>query len=678
MIRIFVNTTPFYLKKEISILEALTVLGLKIPRFCYHEALSIAGNCRICLVEIDTTIKLVASCAQPVLANMQIFTNTIKVLKTRENIMESILINHPLDCPICDQAGECDLQDQSRVFGGVSTRYFFSKRAVENKSIDSCIKTIMTRCIHCTRCVRFATEIVGISFLGTLNRGRYTEIGSFINQFQNQSEISGNVIDLCPVGALTARPYAFKARPWELRSFETIDLTDGLGSSIFVNLKELEIITILPKNNPFINGFWISNKARFYMDSLCRYRVSSGFLKAEKSTCVPSNELLLTILKTNSEFLFLVNDEIDVNTLRALKKAESANSAKIRVYSNYNYFKTNNYYHMYLTKMIDLDTSTSRCFVLLATNIRVECAIINIKLRIKAKNKQIWAFSFGPRIDTIFSTKFINITLTIILKLLEGKLKYLSIFIFVKSNPIFLIGEALFQRMHLDKTKITYLLVKYNFRSFIIFINKKANTESIQFLNIKSINSKSLKIFTKLITFCAAEDSLKNRQLLKSTLSKSLWLHTHGSSLATQCDYILPITSYFEGEGSFINLEQRPQKTIKCIENNISQAYSFAELITTVFGWWHFKIFAKKKSPLYYITEIFQEPKLFNNLTQVFLSLIYSKNSFNGFYSSYPLKPVITDFYLTNNSSRYSLNMLTYTTNKKQLNNIFFKNLYNQ
>jgi len=184
MIRIFVNNIAFYIKKDISVLEALSFLGLRVPRFCYHEALSIAGNCRICLVETDSSVKLVASCAQPILANMQIFSNTVKVLKTRENIMESLLINHPLDCPICDQAGECDLQDQSKVYGGILSRHIFSKRGVEDKIIDPCIKTIMTRCIHCTRCVRFASEITGNTFLGTLNRGRYTEIGAFINFFQ--------------------------------------------------------------------------------------------------------------------------------------------------------------------------------------------------------------------------------------------------------------------------------------------------------------------------------------------------------------------------------------------------------------------------------------------------------------------------------------------------------------
>ena len=339
MIRIFVNNIAFYIKKDISVLEALSFLGLRVPRFCYHEALSIAGNCRVCLVEVDTALKLIASCAQPILANMQIFTNTVKVLKARENILESLLLNHPLDCPICDQAGECDLQDQSKVFGGIFTRHMFSKRGVENKIIDPCIKTIMTRCIHCTRCVRFAAEITGQTFLGTLNRGRFTEIGGFISHLSDSSEVSGNVIDLCPVGALTAKPYAFKARPWELRSIETIDLTDGLGSNIYVNLKELQVISVLPKNNSFINGQWISNKARFYVDSLQRYRISNAWVKnnENKNNYVQSLKIIQNLLAKKNDLTkhtFIINEETDLNSLRLLKKLNNVQPNKFEVYNN--------------------------------------------------------------------------------------------------------------------------------------------------------------------------------------------------------------------------------------------------------------------------------------------------------------------------------------------------------
>ena len=679
MIRIFVNNIAFYIKKDISVLEALSFLGLRVPRFCYHEALSIAGNCRICLVETDSSLKLVASCAQPILANMQIFSNTVKVLKTRENIMESLLINHPLDCPICDQAGECDLQDQSKVFGGISSRHFFSKRGVENKIIDPCIKTIMTRCIHCTRCVRFAAEITGKTYLGTLNRGRYTEIGGFINHFQDSSEVSGNVIDLCPVGALTAKPYAFKARPWELRSIETIDLTDGLGSNIYVNLKELQIISVLPKNNPVINGQWISNKARFSIDALQRYRISSGFLKADNAIqatkAVESNEIINNVVEKGSQMTFVVNEEADIATLRLLKKANSAKQTKIKVFSVSNNVKHSNYYFTNNVKVNSIDTNSSNCFVLLASNIRVECAVINIKLRIKAKNKRINSLSLGQRSESVFPTKFINITAGLILDIIEGKNKNFSKVIFVKSNPIFLIGEAFFQRFSLDQTSFIAYLSKFNSNNLVLIINKKANSEGLKYLNIKPINSKSLKQTTGFISFSSIEDSLKARQLVTKSKVKSIWLNTHGSQISTHCDFILPVLSYLETEGVFLNLEGRPQKSIKIIENGASYVYSLAEFIEIIKDSYSIKFSTKKRhaiiKSLHYMDEILKKPKLFDTFSNKFLKVAVSNDFRVGYYSNYPFKPVVSDYYLTNGYSRYSLNMMNYSNKRKMSNNIF-------
>jgi NADH dehydrogenase (ubiquinone) Fe-S protein 1 len=278
MIKIEINGTEFLLKSNLSVLEACKYVGIHIPRFCYHETLSVAGNCRMCLVEVANSPKPVASCALPILNNMKIFVDTPLVKKARENVLETLLLNHPLDCPICDQGGECDLQDQTKLFGSDYSRFFFSKRGVEDKYCGPLIKTIMTRCIHCTRCVRFGIEVAGVEYLGTLNRGTHTEIGGYISQSFN-SEISGNVIDLCPVGALTSKPYAFKARPWELRTTESIDLTDGTGSNVFVNFKETEILRIIPKINKNINGSIITDKARFSNDSTKNERIHHIFEK---------------------------------------------------------------------------------------------------------------------------------------------------------------------------------------------------------------------------------------------------------------------------------------------------------------------------------------------------------------------------------------------------------------
>src|SRR5690554_4111697 len=278
MINLFINNQKVVVPRGASILEACKQVGLDIPRFCYHENLSVAGNCRMCLVEIEKSPKPVAACAMPVANNMMVFTETPLVKKARENVLETLLLNHPLDCPICDQGGECDLQDQTKIFGSDYSRMYYKKRTVVDKYCGPLIKTIMTRCIHCTRCVRYATEVAGIDTLGTLKRGTDTEIGAYIDRIF-QTEIAGNVIDLCPVGALTSKPYAFVARPWELRKFPTIDTLDCTGSNIIVELKESEVVRILPRYSANINFEWITDKIRFSYDSLKRSRLNSSFIK---------------------------------------------------------------------------------------------------------------------------------------------------------------------------------------------------------------------------------------------------------------------------------------------------------------------------------------------------------------------------------------------------------------
>lgn len=282
MVNVFVNNVKVSVEPNTSVLKACEALKIEIPRFCYHKKLSIAGNCRMCLVEIEKSPKPVVSCAMPVMENMKIFTETPLVKKAREGVLEFLLLNHPLDCPVCDQGGECDLQDQAMVFGSDQSRFYDLKRGVHDKKLGPLIKTIMTRCIHCTRCVRFATEIAGVEDLGTTIRGTETEIGTYIEKIF-KSELSGNVIDLCPVGALTSKPYAFKARPWELKTELSVDTSDGLVSDIKLDFKSNEIVRITPNypnpvgysencgtsanEHPFVDE-WISDKARFCYDGL--------------------------------------------------------------------------------------------------------------------------------------------------------------------------------------------------------------------------------------------------------------------------------------------------------------------------------------------------------------------------------------------------------------------------
>src|SRR5210317_72482 len=306
-----------------TVLQACEIAGKEIPRFCYHEKLSIAGNCRMCLVEMEKSPKPVASCAMPVAEGQVIYTNTEMVKKAREGVMEFLLINHPLDCPICDQGGECDLQDQSMKFGGGNSRYELNKRSVKEKYMGPLIKTQMNRCIHCTRCIRFSEELAGVPDLGAINRGENMEITTFLEKTIN-SELSANVIDLCPVGALTSRPYAFEARPWELTKTETIDVMDAVGSNIRVDTKGWEVKRILPRTNEEINEEWISDKTRYACDGLLNNRIDTPYIKVNGEFKEATWKDVLSYIDKNLEnkktFGGVIGQLVDLETSYAFKK----------------------------------------------------------------------------------------------------------------------------------------------------------------------------------------------------------------------------------------------------------------------------------------------------------------------------------------------------------------------
>ena len=277
MPKITINNKVIDFQDGMTVMQACELADLEIPRFCYHDKLSIAGNCRMCLVEMEKSPKPIASCAMPAAEGMNIKTNTELVKKARQGVMEFLLINHPLDCPICDQGGECDLQDQALHYGFDKSRYEENKRAVKNKYMGPLVSTIMTRCIHCTRCVRFSTEIAGVDDIGLLGRGENAEITTYLEK-TIESELSGNVIDLCPVGALTNKPYAFQSRPWELKKTESVDVFDGMGASIRIDSKGKNVLRVLPRLNEEINEEWINDKTRFAIDGLSRQRLDLSLI----------------------------------------------------------------------------------------------------------------------------------------------------------------------------------------------------------------------------------------------------------------------------------------------------------------------------------------------------------------------------------------------------------------
>src|SRR5262252_8277419 len=286
MTKLIVDGTEIDVAPEYTLLQACEAVGAEIPRFCFHERLSIAGNCRMCLIEVQGMPKPQASCAMGVRdlppnrdgTPKVISTRSKTVRKAREGVMEFLLINHPLDCPICDQGGECDLQDQSMAYGVDASRYRENKRAVEDKYIGALVKTVMNRCIHCTRCIRFSTEVAGVPELGAIGRGEDMEITTYLEHAMT-SELQGNVVDLCPVGALTSKPYAFAARPWELEKTESIDVMDALGCAIRIDTRGREVMRILPRVNDDVNEEWISDKTRHVVDGLRTQRLDQPYIR---------------------------------------------------------------------------------------------------------------------------------------------------------------------------------------------------------------------------------------------------------------------------------------------------------------------------------------------------------------------------------------------------------------
>ncbi len=368
-----------------SVLQACEIAGKEIPRFCYHERLSIAGNCRMCLVEMEKSSKPVASCAMQVAEGQVIYTNTEMVKKAREGVMEFLLINHPLDCPICDQGGECDLQDQSVKYGGGTSRYELNKRSVKEKYMGPLIKTQMNRCIHCTRCIRFAEEVAGVPELGSINRGENMEITTYLEKTLD-SELSANVIDLCPVGALTSKPYAFEARPWELTKTETIDVMDAVGSNIRVDTKGWEVKRILPRVNEDINEEWISDKTRYACDGLLTNRIDHPYIRKNGKLIECSwDEAFLKISEEVSKTANiggLVGGMVDLETIFALKDflIKISGSASIDFRQKDFYIDSSHLCNnLFNTSIAGIDESD--LILLVGANPRLEATIINSRIR---------------------------------------------------------------------------------------------------------------------------------------------------------------------------------------------------------------------------------------------------------------------------------------------------------
>jgi len=574
MITIYINNIKTKVDKNSTVLQACNTLKIEIPKFCFQENLQIAGNCRMCLVEIENSPKPVASCAMPVMPNMKIFTDTPLVQKARESVLEFLLINHPLDCPICDQASECDLQDQTMIFGSDRSRFFFKKRGVEDKYCGPFIKTIMTRCIHCTRCVRFANEICGIDNLGTTGRGNKTEINFYYPNVFN-SEFSGNLIDLCPVGALTSKPFTFKARSWELKKKEGVDILDGIGSNIKVDIFNNEVVRILPKTNFNINKEWISNKTRFFFDSLKYQRIKYPLLKDENNKFQKIswfnalniiNQKLITTDSSNIKSI--IGDLVDLESLFLLKK----NLNKLGI-SNISYEKflnnknlkinsdlTSNFLFQNTLKSID---ESDLCLII-NSDIRQEGSILNIHLINRLKKGNFKIAYLGNKIDFTYPVDNLGLNLDVLIKIITGKHSFCKNIKKAK-KPIIIFGENI-----INQKNGYFLISKLKNLSFlnnnINFFNSK--NSFINFLEINFLNNK-LNLKNSKVSYLY-NTNLKEK-LVKEKNAFLIYQGHHFTEDAQNSNLILPGLTFLEKKGTYLNIEGLIQKNEQILNLNTEQ-----------------------------------------------------------------------------------------------------------
>ncbi len=573
MLKLKVNDIEVEVEEGLTVLQACEKAGAEIPRFCYHEKLSIAGNCRMCLVEMEKSPKPIASCAMPAADGMVIKTNTPKIEKSRKGVMEFLLANHPLDCPVCDQGGECDLQDQSMFYGIDKSRFRENKRAVPDKNMGPLIKTQMTRCIHCTRCVRFATEVAGVPELGAIGRGEDMQITTYLEQ-SVQSELSGNVIDLCPVGALTSKPYVFEARPWELKKTETIDVMDAVGSNIRVDTYDWEVKRVLPIINEDINEEWISDKTRYACDGLLNQRLDTPYIKYNKKFEKASWKEVYNIIKSKVEntdkdkICGFVGDLTNMETSfifkEFLERTINTNKYDFRPKKRLiNNSKRENYLFNSTINGIE----KADLILLIGTNPRFEATMLNARIRKAFVNNNTKIISLNNIGELTYEYQSLDGNTKTIKDIIDNNHE-ISGEIINSKNPMIILGES-FQKLK---------SANYLFNSLEEFLSKNNKfTQDWSPLNLLSVDASTVgnldldlidnsgTILDDLnknkfeIIFLAGQDNLD----FKKKDEFIIYLGSHGDNGAEIADIILPGAAFTEQSGHYTNLEGKIQKAYK-------------------------------------------------------------------------------------------------------------------
>jgi len=646
---------------NINILQACSLFNIYVPRFCYHDKLSIAGNCRMCLVEIKGVVKPVASCAMPISKDMQIFTESKLVKKAREGILEFILLNHPLDCPICDQGGECDLQDQSLLYGNDKGRFYDFKRAVKDKDCGPLIKTIMTRCIQCTRCVRFMREISGLNFLGVIGRGNSMEISNYLEK-SLFSELSGNVIDVCPVGALTSKPYSFVARPWELSSFNTIDLNDIMHVNVRIDVRDTKILRVLPRLNPKLNENWISDATRFSYDGFFLNRLTSPYMQKITNKIINCSwlSILFEFKKLQYKKIhFVFGNFLDAETTLLTKYICNKNGdfSVLNLYQKniINDFRINYFFDR---RLFDELNSFSSIF-LFNTNLRLENPLLNLRIKKLVDKSLIKVFSFGSSFGYNFLTYNQGASVKNFLNFIEGKSVLSALFMKSKKN-LFVFNwnfflnlknnfEFIFNSEYLSflSKKFQYTVLSYDSTSLLL--NDFNLVNSVNSFNDESFNSFNSSGLKGNLFFLLNADNFnffyKNYNFLKDNTVVFQSIYNANDHMKENINFFLPSAIFIEKNATYINFFGLIQR-VKFILFSYKNVRSDFKILYILFK--NFLPKVKNNIVKFFANYNFSDFLLF--IPNLFFSNFYNFFSFNNSINA----NYITNFYKTNSIIRRS------------------------
>lgn len=539
-----------------TVLQACEMAGKEIPRFCYHERLSIAGNCRMCLVEVAPgPPKPQASCALPATEGQIIRTDTPMVKKAREGVMEFLLINHPLDCPICDQGGECDLQDQSVAYGRGASRFEENKRAVTEKYMGPIVKTAMTRCIQCTRCVRFAEEVAGIEEIGAIGRGENMQITTYLEHAM-QSELSGNVVDLCPVGALTSKPYAFEARPWELKKTPSIDVMDAVGTNIRLDSRGRAVLRALPRINDDVNEEWASDKTRHAVDGLTHRRLDKPYVRKDGKLVAVSWPEAFDAIKAHwsGEAAVLAGDQVDCETMFAARELLGTSMLEGR--------QTGMAYDTSSLSAVNFNTTISGIenadvILLVGSDLRREAPLVNTRIQKAIRKRGAKVFAIGPVTDLTYKVEWLGDDLSALAKapkLLAEALKSAE-------RPAIIVGGGALRYDGVHGAALAFAkkfkLVRDGWNGFNVLHFAAARMGGLMLGYAHEGGIKKLASSSPKLAFFLGADEV-DYSLFGNSFK--VYVGHHGDNGAHHADVILPGAAYSEKSGTYVNLEGRVQR----------------------------------------------------------------------------------------------------------------------